>query len=353
MSDSILPKPDTRVRELDALRGIAALSVVMFHLINGYFIKVATTSPQPFDFYVGMHGVDLFFAISGFVICMTLNQTRQTSDFLVSRFSRLFPAYWVAIVLTSLTVLAFGPEVLTLSLPDIAVNFTMLQGFFNQPHVDEAYWTLTFELAFYGWMLLVWRLGLLKRIEAFMIGAMILYYFLFDHFNFPRTHFVYILALGGFMHFFVIGVASYRIWSGARRWQQQMPVLFVAFMIAVLSERGAARPQEEIAIFTVLVIAIMIAVAYGRLVWLRHPVLLWLGAISYPLYLVHQNIGYSIMAQLEARGVPFGAAMLVALGGAVVLATAINRLVEMPALRAIRSAWRGRLQKAQARRFAA
>ncbi len=345
------PKSDTRVRELDALRGIAAMAVVLFHLITAYYNVIEGASRLPFDFEWGLHGVDLFFAISGFVIYMTLSQTRTVSDFLVSRFSRLFPAFWLAVLVTSAIVLAIGPEKLKPSLATIAINMTMLQDFFSQRRVDEVYWTLSYELAFYAWMLLFWRLRLLDCIETTLICAMIIYCLVVSLVPLPQWLFTVFLV--GFIHFFAIGVASYRVWSGARRWEQQAPLLFAAFLTGILFELGFNRPQGEVAAFTLLVTAIMIAVSLNRLSWLRHPVLLWLGAISYPLYLVHQNISYSIMAQLDARGVPVGLALMVALGITLFLSTAINRWVEMPALRTIRAAWRTRKQNRGAASLAA
>jgi peptidoglycan/LPS O-acetylase OafA/YrhL len=48
----------------------------------------------------GYLGVNLFFVISGFVIFMTLDRTLVPLDFVISRTSRLFPAYWAAIIIT-------------------------------------------------------------------------------------------------------------------------------------------------------------------------------------------------------------------------------------------------------------
>jgi peptidoglycan/LPS O-acetylase OafA/YrhL len=93
-------KPRTsRLVEIDALRGVAALAVVLFHYTT-HFTKLFGASPPPtISFSMGHYGVNLFFIISGFVIFMTLEKTLRPMDFVVSRFSRLFPTYWVAIVL--------------------------------------------------------------------------------------------------------------------------------------------------------------------------------------------------------------------------------------------------------------
>ena len=85
------PANQTRLQPLDALRGIAALGVVLFHFTlgrNGY--------ENIFRF--GTTGVDLFFMISGFVIFMSLEKADGLRTFLINRFSRLYPAYWMGVV---------------------------------------------------------------------------------------------------------------------------------------------------------------------------------------------------------------------------------------------------------------
>ena len=97
MADS---KSKSRLVEVDALRGLAALAVVLFQYTTRFTELFATNPPPTFSFPDGHYGVNLFFIISGFVIFMTLEKTSRPMDFVLSRFSRLFPAYWVAIILT-------------------------------------------------------------------------------------------------------------------------------------------------------------------------------------------------------------------------------------------------------------
>ena len=79
-----------------------------------------------------------------------------------------------------------------------------------------------------------------------------------------------------------------------------------------------------------------------RLSFLDKPVLLWLGALSYPLYLVHQNIGYALMAVLESLGVSPFIATIAAIAAALGLAQLVRDCIEQPALRGIRAVWKSR-----------
>jgi len=98
----------SRIVELDALRGLAALAVVAFHYTTLYGELYGHSTQPPVSFGFGNYGVHLFFLISGFVIFMTLERTRTAMDFVVSRFSRLFPAYWVAILMSAAVVYTIG-----------------------------------------------------------------------------------------------------------------------------------------------------------------------------------------------------------------------------------------------------
>lgn len=79
--------------------------------------------------------------------------------------------------------------------------------------------------------------------------------------------------------------------------------------------------------------------ASGRANLLRHPILAWLGAISYPLYLLHENIGWSVQLMLKEFGMPTDGHSTT-LATALLMATALTRYIEQPAMRWIRNSYR-------------
>src|ERR1043166_3463819 len=102
-----------RIGAVDALRGVAALAVVLYHYTQRYGelaehgkTDAAFAGQYPSTGTVWFHvpwghfGVQLFFMISGFVILMTVMKVRSVGEFAVLRLARLYPAYWVACGLT-------------------------------------------------------------------------------------------------------------------------------------------------------------------------------------------------------------------------------------------------------------
>ena len=327
------PAP-TRFGELDALRGLAALVVVLFHYTWRAPQVLPAVQAIPWGLEWGRFGVHLFFSISGFVIFMTLERTRSAADFAVSRFARLFPAYWCGVLLTALGVLLLGAPELGQPPSVVLANLTMLQGFDYIAPVDGVYWSLTVELAFYICMLALWKARQLHRIEAVLLGwlALMIAWELFP--ALPSR--LGLLLNVRYIAWFIPGILAYRIWTNQRRALQQLPIWLAGLGAILLGNQHVIWPVY------LVVSAIYAALIAGRLGWLRHPVLIWLGAISYPLYLVHQHLGYAMIAKLEALGAAPWLALAATLMAALATAEAIHRWVEEPSLAAIRGWWKAR-----------
>jgi peptidoglycan/LPS O-acetylase OafA/YrhL len=87
-----------------------------------------------------------------------------------------------------------------------------------------------------------------------------------------------------------------------------------------------------------LIVAILFVLAIrGNLRFLVSKVTLWLGAISYALYLVHRNLGYESLDWLHEHHVSPAVAVPVTILGALAIASLVTYGVERPALRCIRS----------------
>jgi len=164
-----------KLQNIQALRGIAVLSVVLFHLatIEQKYGGKNAILPEFFDF--GMFGVDLFFVISGFVMVVVtkgkFQNIKQAVRFLYHRASRIYPTYWVYSILV-LGVFIIRPSLFNRSLGnqvDILASF-LLWPSENFPLVIVG-WTLIHEIYFY----VIFFIVLLITPEKHLFKAMLLW----------------------------------------------------------------------------------------------------------------------------------------------------------------------------------
>lgn len=235
------------------------------------------------------------------------------------------------------------------------LNFTMLQQLSIIPAVDVegAYWTLFVELCFYVAMLALFSLGLLRHIEAVLLlalGVSLAWwagiahggeYFWSWHLT---TSFGRVFPEIGF---FAIGIGLYRLHAGERRNLAILAILAILVILASLATILVQHPAEHLATALVSIGAFGLILT-GRAGFLRQPVLVWLGAISYSLYLIHNFAGRALILRLQDdAGWSANASIAAALVASLVLATLLTWLVERPAQRLIRgwyAGWRGQAE---------
>ena len=338
---------DRRILELDALRGLAALSVVLFHYTTRYDALTGRAGAAAGGFAWGEYGVDLFFMLSGFVILRSLDRTKFGSDFFVGRFARLYPAYWAAAAITFSAVSLFGLPGQEVGCGEAVLNATMLQRLFEARHIDGVYWSLEAELFFYALAFAVHRLGAFSTARrqdfalAVWLGAEAASVWLANNAQFETNwplavrvaNQAQVLLSLRYAHLFAIGIVLYR---GSRE-HRVSPAAWMQLagcwtLQGVVDSWGAALGTASLT-------ALLYAAAEGRLRWLAARPLVLLGAISYPLYLLHQNLGYLLLRELETRAVFTAASIAAALAFSLAAAAGLSLAIERPAQRWILVRW--------------
>jgi acetyl esterase/lipase/peptidoglycan/LPS O-acetylase OafA/YrhL len=295
----------TRVDELDLLRFVAVLAIVFFHYaFRGYAADAKSLMPYPFLVPVAKYGylaLELVFMVSGFVISMSAANSRFR-DFVVSRIVRLYPAFWVGCTLTFLVTLAIGEPRYTASVGQYLVNLTMLAEFLGVPSLDGVYWFLYVQLLLYvlvtaavflggmhrfQWLLVAWLAGELA-LEVLPIG------------RFPAR------VLADYSVCFAAGAQFFLIWSRGFS-MLRLAVIVAALGLAITQalnrlpgfERHYHTTMNVWVVGGVIVaaFAVMLLVALRRTGRFsgRWPLA---GAISYPLFLMHEYSGYMIFNAL-------------------------------------------------------
>ncbi|SPT58395.1 MULTISPECIES: acyltransferase family protein [Actinomadura] len=323
-----------RLRELDLLRFLAALAVVLYHF-TGFGGAGAWPAPAREVFpeiapvtRFGYLGVDLFFMISGFVILMSA-WGRGPGEFGVSRLVRLMPAYWVSVLLGGAVYAVFR---LGHGVPGLVVpNLTMLQGGLGLKNVDAVYWTLWVELHFYVLAAVLAAIGITYRSCLVFMAAWLLGGIFADE---AGSDLLQVMLIPTWSCYFIAGMALYmihRFGPTLLLWGYVAVCYLIALHWGAWRAEHVFRGANEMAAGAVItaIFAVMILVATGRLHRLRWRGLTVLGALTYPLYLVHSQLALPL---LDAVYPELGrwAALAVTVGVSLLAAYAVHRLVERP-----------------------
>lgn len=322
--------PANRLQNLDVVRGLAAIAVVLFHYTTIFpnFYPAGETVDLPFDY--GYYGVHLFFMVSGFVILMSLSKNKG-AGFVKSRFIRLYPVYWASALLTLAVLWAAAPFSATYSASTALINLTMLQGFLKIPSIDGVYWSLTYELGFYVFLYSIYRLRLDRYIQAvpvFMAAGAALFPLVGPYIPHPLHLFV---AIHDYSHLFACGLSLYLIRQNG--WSKLQAAVLIAAPLIQFEYDGLIGGIICAALVLMMIWASQMAYRPNRL----YKPFLWLGGISYALYLTHQMIGYVIMARLQQIGFSAEVSFVATLISVLVLAHILSTLVEKPSARWLKS----------------
>lgn len=299
-----------RLDSLDLLRFLAAAAVMFYHFyfigpLQGFWPR---TLYQPLAHW-GDLGVDLFFVISGFVITLT-SENRGTRAFIAARATRLFPAFLVCSAITAGMAITLPGISAGEILPRWLASLSFFPRALGIEPLSSVYWTLAIEIQFYALVALLIAIGWWKR-----HADLILWTWLILSFAVQYVHQAPLLAdvlITEYAGHFCAGMILYRIHAG------QPPRFAIAALLLAFSlmSKHIQHIDEWLGgsfqmLFPPLGIVLAAPVLAG-LVFLaaRTPSLprglpargaALLGAMSYPLYLVHADLGFWSHAIFERK----------------------------------------------------
>lgn len=354
-----------KIAEIEVLRGLAVLGV-LFHHASGNLIS---SNLEWFETLMSQlqlwWGVDLFFVISGFVIARQLLPALQQSAvsqttrpvivaFWIRRAFRLLPSAWLWLLLPLPLVLVFNQtgvfgtlstniEATVAGLFNFA-NFRFADSFFRYDYgFSFVYWSLSLEEQFYLLLpllalcfrqKLLWLMLIVVLVQFFQVRSVLMMSFRTDA-----------LALGVLL----------AIWSAKPSYQQFEPrflkalplsggLILLSLLLAMsfLAAQNDFLPTVRIGLIAVLATVLVWLASYGRgYLWptgLVQRLMMWLGARSYAIYLIHipvyfftRELLYRALAITEisaSEHVLLGVAIA---GGLTLVLSQLNyRWVEMP-----------------------
>lgn len=340
-----------RYEELDALRGIAALMVVFFHL---------TFERPPYNtiLKLGTTGVDLFFMISGFVIFMSL-QKISGKQFVINRVSRLYPTYWASVTFTFIVILIYFFVTRDVNIDPVKTvlyylgNLTMFQFYMRVPNLDIPYWTMIIEMLFYISILVLYRFKLLKHLTGIGIALCLLSVGLA---RLPENKIAFVILHGfpllQFIPMFLAGILFYKIYTKQQRLLLHYALLLVCMLcqFALFPFVGGSHfyiSYTGYGIMLLLFFGLFTLFVNHKLMIIVNPVTLFFGKISFALYLTHQFISLTVILPwlVDRLHMNFWVVVwLIDVPVIVIVASVITYLIEIPLGKRMKTALQKRFQ---------
>ncbi|WP_225753630.1 acyltransferase [Actinotalea sp. Marseille-Q4924] len=329
-----------RMYALDGLRFAAAAGVVLYHFTARWHRGWGEAPGEVFPVlgHVATYfalAPELFFVVSGFVILWTA-WGRSVPAVAASRLARIYPAYWAALALTSGLLMFLWRDGKQISWGEVAVNATLLQEVLGVRHVDGVYWTLWVELRFYLLIVLLVAIGLTRNRVLAFAGLWPAAAVLVGWADVPVLD---TLLISQYAPLFAGGMLLYLLY---RDGHARLPWVLLAgnVVLAVhtvvpaqmrsLSKNTVFEPNPWIlAAVTVGCFVAVGAVALTRLKRISWAPLAALGALTYPLYLVHEFWGWWAIDRLSPVLPPW-VVLGVAITLVVALAAALHHAIEKP-----------------------
>jgi peptidoglycan/LPS O-acetylase OafA/YrhL len=341
-----------RFGNIDSLRGVACLLVVYIHSVQwlqdhgtrlpaleAWLLDASVTVVDP-----GKVGVLVFFAISGFVVPMSLLRARPyaTRAFIVNRTFRILPAYWLSLAVGApLMVAALGHEVTMASLMGNAI---MAPQLFKGGFVLKVYWSLQVELVFYALCLALFLTGLIRHPR--LPGWAAIGFLLLGLLAAALRHRLTVPAPVGLLLFLSLMFwgfcARLQVESDSPACRRQLGLLAVLYLtllpvICYLAYSGLpTRYGTWQAYAASYVLAVLVFLIFGILLRRDWGPLTWVGRVSYSVYLFHVICIVAVGSLLAPFLPENGLGTPVILGYAaisLVVAAATYRVVEQPMIR--------------------
>lgn len=163
------------IPELDGLRFIAIISVLFFHASGRMLNRFELERNWISEFFgTGFFGVEIFFAISGFILTHQFLRAKQFkySSYLVRRIKRIEPPFVLAIVLQTALLLLINRDRMEEYLSSFVNVITYTSNIFKNNTINGVTWSLEVEVQFY--LLLPLLLFMLVKVRSLWVNLTLL-----------------------------------------------------------------------------------------------------------------------------------------------------------------------------------
>jgi peptidoglycan/LPS O-acetylase OafA/YrhL len=257
------------VEQVDYIRAIASVAVALFHL-GGKVLPVSR---------FGWLGVQMFFLLSGFIICWSMPANyswNSVKTFLLKRLIRIEPPYVISIILLILVryllIDKFEPD-----WKNVVLHLGYLNSFFNKPYLNPVYWTLGIEFQFYLLIAFIFPLINTKYGVLLLIAIAII----------PLITNIPSVGLFGFFTEFGIGICLFLIKTNFL----SLKYLLTMFTLIILCFLINGSLQASATLIALILLILPLR---------TNLITRFFSKISFSLYLTHDIIGSTYVVHIGA-----------------------------------------------------
>lgn len=325
------PQQNQKLYALEGLRFLLSVAVVAWHYYHYGPLtgKIKHPATEGVIFSLLCFSVEAFFIISGLVISFSI-KNKGAKAFATQRLLRLAPSLMICSTITMITYIAadivLGQNNVTPSLiTKYAATFTTIPLLFMNG-IDYSLWSLKYELRFYALVAFFILISKIKpkdfalKLSIILIAAdvILLISELIIPNNINSMRAIRYLGGGGYGTYFAMGMLIYSWQSGANR---NTPLILFAFIVCIvlgsyrawgeankisaMVQGSAVEPAVGLAIVLICLSLVFICAQPIKIGFMKDTITT-LGAMSYPLYLIHQNAGYNIIEIIHFVDPSFG-----------------------------------------------
>lgn len=297
----------SRNLQIEGLRGFAILIIVLFHMFDRYQQIYLDQSVRWMDF-LGSFGVGIFMTISAYFLINSKSSRLTFRDAVIifrDKLLKLWPSYAIAITIIFIVTHIWELPGRTVGVKEYLLNLLFLNKLFGLDYVDGAHWYLSVLLSLNIVILLLRVLNIHKNPLAYLIWCFLAFVLHIIATNNNKFFVSDIYLLGGPYVSYVCIIISAQLINKKSFYDRDIIGIFkdnykwlivdVFALFVMYFSRGIIYVLEFI-----VIIPLFIMCLENRMRALQSTIILWLGAASYPVYLIHQNMGFLIQNQLAS-----------------------------------------------------
>lgn len=327
-----------REKFLDFIRGGAAICIILYHYTTRYNQMIGHKGEYSFNLPWGWMAWAVFFIMSGYLV---YPKAQSIKKYIIKKAIRLYPGYWAAMGISFAVTTLYLREY-SVSLKEFVVDMTMLGNYVGCKSVVGVDWTLSIDIIFYGIIALI---ILVERKTKRILGSKVILLWSIlsclieimkrTGWGNPIIKIIGILMASQYAHFFMVG----HFLKNQKCDIESKKMNLIAIGFSIIAQWVAFQNMEFELFYIIFIVIFMFYIKHSkqdkiniRCKIINQIVNLFskIASISYPLYLVHEYLGFAILKYFDSIGFSSEIFVIIPIIISIICAYIIHKHIELP-----------------------